>query len=389
MSQSDITNALWPTNPITIACTAVGALLLIITIIIISLLCSKSRRYKHLDALSKRLMRNPSVSSHTSSRNKAKAKANSDPSNQPPKNRTTSNVDEATQKALSSHRSIDSFVFNGTLIACILLFLSNALTLLYTINSQRYVCCARILTYLQITTFGVSKLLCHLVFVRRLYIAFQSSPDLRYPDWLFIVFSILVCVTALVIVVLIVFISVSYQSYFVYGAASLFAGDFVISIVVLILFISKLKKVVVERLRHTVDDLHSKQIEFQEADRMMIGAITRLTLLSCFTALASLFLVVIFGVRAFVVMEDAQIWKTIYAVNLFFMMNGVANCMSLYLILSFAAEHYERVCNCLHVLILRCCQFGIYGSLYRDRKSFVRHQSDSNTSNTAQTGFSP
>eukprot|EP01083_Nonionella_stella_P228295 809166_1 len=108
----------WPTNVATIVCTAINGILLIVIILTYILLCKKSCEHKEIE---------DEVNHPNSRKNSAKLRNNTLHS----------------QRADTMHIPINSFVFWGTLISCSFFLLSNIFTMLYTINSQYYICCAR------------------------------------------------------------------------------------------------------------------------------------------------------------------------------------------------------------------------------------------------------
>ena len=108
---------------------------------------------------------------------------------------------------------------------------------------------------------------------------------------------------------------------------------------------------------------------------------TKLTLLSVMSALGSLFLFILFTIRATQEIGDQRliqndvysVWKVVYAANVIFMLSAMINCLALYLILAFAERHYDKICKCCHGYLLNCCKYGINGCLGRQRKRWVKY----------------
>ena len=123
------------------------------------------------------------------------------------------------------------------------------------------------------------------------------------------------------------------------------------------------------RKRYSVRDVN-RPIELQPPDKQMVNTMTKLTILSVVSALSSLFLFILFTIRAVEESGDENqefasydIWKIVYTANVFFMLSAMVNCMTLYLILSFAGEHYDKICGWFHGRMLLCCEGGLTNSL--------------------------
>eukprot|EP01083_Nonionella_stella_P244461 850807_1 len=91
---------------------------------------------------------------------------------------------------------------------------------------------------------------------------------------------------------------------------------------------------------------------------------TELILLSSFSALSALCLIILFVIRAIKANHGTEEsnefqWKIVYTTNVFFMLTGVINCMVEYFTLNFAKKHYDKMCTHLHNKVATCCGSGI------------------------------
>mmetsp|Transcript_37752 Transcript_37752/g.60483 ORF Transcript_37752/g.60483 Transcript_37752/m.60483 type:complete len:359 (-) Transcript_37752:161-1237(-) len=327
----------WPTNEITIICTVIDCLLCILTISIYLSLCCKSHRYL-----------------------------------------------KSTRKNSSSREiEIHPPILAGTLIACTLLLISVLFTVLYTINSQEYVLrggLRKALLYIQVISIGLGKLLCHLIFVQRLKIAFEGS-DLAYPNCVFYLFycAAIIMVVGAMTVVISLFNSSNSAGLFSMINATAFSLDGITAIVVLLMFVQKLRMVFIQRRQASLRNVH--KVELQAVDMGLVQTVTKLTLLSLLNALSSLFLFGVFLYRAIEEKlnesEDVQYWKIVYAANVFFILSAMVNIMVLYLVLRFARGHYEVFCNPCHDLLRGCCEHGFAKALVKHKRASMKAASSS------------
>ena len=153
------------------------------------------------------------------------------------------------------------------------------------------------------------------------------------------------------------------------------------------------------RKKYSVRDVN-RPIKLHNPDKKLIATMTKLTVLSVVSAWSSLFLFILFTIRA--VQESGEeddghnhghhrhgysIWKIVYVANVFFMLSALFNCMCLYLILSFAGKDYDVVCGFCHQCILRCCKGGIHNCLGKERKKWIQHSKTiSSAEMTASSG---
>lgn len=146
---------------------------------------------------------------------------------------------------------------------------------------------------------------------------------------------------------------------------SLIIYDFISSVVMLLLFISKLYQVIFERRRTMISSLHLKETEtlnLDENDMKFINAVTRYTILSTFQIITSQFgllslILLGFYVDYFQAKGGIKVrrWKEMYQFFFGFVAFDILiNTITLILYYEFTRNIYFKCCNCVHKCCKRC-----------------------------------
>jgi len=287
---------------------------------------------------------------------------------------------------------ISPSIFNLTFIASTLLIAANIFTFIYIINSQIYgelytgggSVIFQSITYCQVIAFGSGKILCHCIFIMRLFLTFKDAPTLRYPNWVFITMGVFIVISVATVLVLVPMSSMiaheleeNFTFIFCGIAVLLFFFDFSGALLILLLMLKKLHQLFIARKSCSQKELVSNTVTFHEVDEQMLFIIVKLTLLSLLSAFGGLCLFIAFLIRF---VEDYKgnvkamnIWTLVYPANIFLMFSAMINIMALYFILSFASKQYHKYCKCPHAFLRRSCKYGFKAAILRQRKQWRKH----------------